>query len=105
MVEKRTQINIWYFILALLAVVWIRDIWVENREVEQISYNEFQKALDDGRIQEVEVLPDTIRGTYKDASGQGAKQFSTPRVDLDLAAMLEQHNVVFKGVVETTFFS
>jgi cell division protease FtsH len=105
MVEKRTQINIWYFILALLAVVWIRDIWVENREVEQISYNEFQKALDDGRIQEVEVLPDTIRGTYKDASGQGAKQFSTPRVDLDLAAMLEQHNVDFKGVVENTFFS
>ena len=26
--ERSTQINLWYLLLALLAVIWLRDVWV-----------------------------------------------------------------------------
>ena len=81
MVARHTQINLWYFLFALLAVIWIRDLWIASRSVEQISYSEFQQALEDGRIQEVEISSNRLQGTYREADQQGAKQFSTPRVD------------------------
>jgi len=103
--KRHTQINIWYFVLALLAVIWIRDLWVDAQGVEEISYSEFREALEDDRIQEVEILSGSLRGTYRAASGRGARQFSTPRVDLDLAEELEQYGVEFTGVVENTLLT
>ena len=100
--ERRTQLSIWYFLLAFLAIVWLRDIWVASRGVEQISYDEFQQALDADRIGEVEVTGDLLRGTYKSPTADGARAFVTPRVDLELAQELEQHKVKFTGVVENT---
>ncbi len=100
--ERRTQLSIWYFLLAFLAIVWLRDIWVASRGVEQISYDEFQQALDADRIDEVEVTGDLLRGTYKSPTADGARAFVTPRVDLELAQELEQHKVKFTGVVENT---
>jgi cell division protease FtsH len=102
--ERHTQINIWYFILAFLAVMWLRDIWVASQHVEEISYNQFQRALEEGRIQEVEILNSTLRGAYRDAPEEGPHQFSTPRIGIDIARELEQYDVEFRGVVESTFF-
>jgi cell division protease FtsH len=103
--KPHTRINVLYFLLAILAVIWIRDVWVASRRVEQISYSEFQKALDEGRIEEVEISGDTLRGTYRQASDQGAERFATTRVDLDLAKELEAHDVEFKAVVQNTLLA
>jgi len=103
--KRNAQIHIWYFALALLAVVWIRDIWTSFHQVEQISYSEFQTALEGGRVREVEVYADTLRGYYKQPTAEGADQFSTPRVDMELAKDLEQYGVEFKGVVQNTFLT
>jgi cell division protease FtsH len=105
MMHKHTQINIWYFILAFLAVIWIRGLWVAGQHVEEITYSRFQEALEEGRIQDVEVLGDTLQGTYRNAPAEGPHQFTTPRVDLDLARDLERYDVEFRGVVENTFLS
>jgi cell division protease FtsH len=126
MMERHTQINIWYFILAFLAVMWLRDVWVASQHVEEISYSQFEEALKQGRIEQVAIRAGTLRGTYKAApaeaqdaaaeaqdaraDGQTAPaetphQFVTPRVDLDLARELEQYDVEFTGVIESTFFS
>ena len=102
--ERHVQINIWYFILAFLAVMWLRDIWTASQHVEEIPYSQFQRALEEGRIQDVEILSGTLRGTYRDAPEEGPHQFTTPRVDVDIARELEQYDVEFRGVVENTFF-
>jgi cell division protease FtsH len=102
--ERHTQISIWYFILAILAVMWLRDIWVASQHVEEIPYSQFQRALEAGRIQDVEILNSTLRGTYRDAPEEGPHQFTTPRVDVDIARELEQYDVEFRGVIENTFF-
>jgi cell division protease FtsH len=102
--ERHVQINIWYFILAFLAVMWLRDIWTASQHVEEIPYSQFQRALEEGRIQDVEILSGTLRGTYRDAPEEGPHQFTTPRIDVDIARELEQYDVEFRGVVENTFF-
>ena len=102
--ERRTQISILYFILAFLAVVWLRDIWVASQNIEEITYDQFQEALEQGRIEEVRVYGDLLRGTYRDAGEDGPRAFVTPRVDPDLARSLEQYDVRFTGVVESTLF-
>jgi cell division protease FtsH len=101
-IEKRTQISIWYFVLAFLAVVWLRDIWVASQGIEEISYDQFQQALQQGRVEEIEISGNFLRGTYRDAGENGSQAFVTPRVDLDLAKDLEQYDVRFTGVVENT---
>jgi cell division protease FtsH len=103
--ERHTQINIWYFIVAGLAVVLLRDMWSSAQHIEQITYSQFQQALEADAIQDVEILENTLRGTYKDAPAEGPHQFTTPRVDLDLAQDLERYDVEFRGVVENTFLS
>jgi cell division protease FtsH len=103
MIERRTQISIWYFIAAFLAIVWLRDIWIASQGVEEISYDRFQQALEQGRVEEIRIFGDRLRGTYRDAAQDGPSSFVTPRVDLDLAAALDQYDVRFTGVVENTF--
>jgi len=101
--ERHTQFSIWYFLLAILAVVWLRDIWVARQTIEEISYSQFEQALEAGHIESVQVYADTLRGKYKDPPADGPENFSTPRLDLDLARQLQQYGVEYGAVVENTF--
>jgi cell division protease FtsH len=101
--ERRTQIHVWYFIAAALAVLWLREMWISTPRIEPISYSEFQNALERGRIESVEVLETQLRGRYRDPRPDGPQGFSTPRVDVPLVQELERYEVEFTGVVERTF--
>lgn len=102
--ERHHLVNVWYFLLAFLAVFWLRDLFVAAQQVEQIPYSQFQRALEDGRIRDVEILDTTLRGTYRDPPADAPQRFTTPRVALDIAHELEEHGVEYRGVVENTFF-
>jgi cell division protease FtsH len=100
--DRRTQLSIGYFVLAFLLVVWGRDLWIASQRVEEITYDEFEEALEQGRIEAVEIEGEFLRGTYRNPAEDGPRAFVTPRVDLDLAKDLEQYDVRFTGVVENT---
>ena len=100
--QRRTQINILYFVLALLAVAGLQHMWVTSQQVQQISYSQFEQDLKDGRIQSVQVTQDTLRGKYKKPAKGGQTEFVTPRVDLDIAGELQKYGVQFTGVVQNT---
>ncbi|HVY63710.1 MAG TPA: ATP-dependent zinc metalloprotease FtsH [Gammaproteobacteria bacterium] len=99
--QRQTQIHIFYFIAAVLAVVWLRDLWVASQHVEEISYSAFEQALKDGRVESVQVDGALLRGKYRKPTDKGAEQFVTPRVDIDLARELTEHNVEFRGVANS----
>ena len=101
--EQRTHFTIWYFVLAALAVVWLRDIWLSQSRVEQITYDQFQTALEQGTVDDIEVSGDMLRGHYKNPAPDGPTEFVTPRVDPALVEQLDKYKVSFKGVVEDTF--
>jgi len=99
--QRQTQIHIWYVIAAVLAVIWLRDLWVASQRVEEISYSAFEQALKDDRIESVEVDGAMLRGTYRKPTAEGAERFVTPRVDIDLARELADHKVEFRGVANS----
>jgi cell division protease FtsH len=102
--ERKTQINLWYLMLALLAVIWLRDLWVTSREVEPVAYSEFLQMLERGQITEITIRDRIIQGALKEPLANGEKRIVTTRVDPDLAQQFSKYNVKFRGVVENTFF-
>jgi cell division protease FtsH len=101
--ERQTKFTIWYLIIAVLGVLWLRDIWVTATQIEPIPYSEFQHHMKEGRIKEISVSSNTIQGTYKEPQAGGRTRFVTTRVDPELAKDLSQYDVRFTGVTESTF--
>jgi cell division protease FtsH len=100
--QKPTQLTIWYWLLAILAVLYLRGMWTEMHQVEAIPYSEFQKYLKDGRIQEIVVGTGSIEGKFS-SPVNGHSRFVTLRVESGLAADLDKYGVRYSQAVEHTF--
>ena len=75
--EKQKQIGFWYFIFALFAILWVRNLCVNMQQVERITYNEIQRYLKEGRIESIAVYNNRIKGTFKEAIPSGQTRFTT----------------------------
>ena len=102
--EKQTTFNIWYVVMALMAVVWMRDMWVSASQVQPIPYSEFQHHLKANELAEITISNNIIQGKLKKPTAEGRTQIVTTRVDPALAKELSQYDIKFTGVVENTFF-
>ena len=102
--EKKTQINGWYIVIAILAILTIHQWWAEYQRVEMIPYSQFEQMIDGGKIQSVRVTDDLITGTLKEPSADGRKRFVTVRVDPTLAKRLAERGITVEGTIESTLF-
>ena len=102
--KRGTQINIWYILLAVMGVVFIRDLWVQSQTIEAIPYSQFETYLDQGTIEEVTIGSSTIHGTFKQPQ-DGKTGFVTTPVTPDLADRLNDTGVTYSGAVENTWFT
>ncbi len=100
-VKKPTQFAIWYWLLAILAVLYLRGLWVEMQQVEAIAYSDFQEYLKDGRIKKVVIRANTIEGEFVQPVNNRSR-FVTTRVEPDMAAELDQYGVEYSRAVENT---
>ncbi|MBL4721755.1 MAG: ATP-dependent zinc metalloprotease FtsH [Alphaproteobacteria bacterium] len=103
--EKKTQINVWYFLVAIWAIVLLQNWWSDNQAVETIPYSEFQDLLRNNLIAEIGIADRYIRGTLKSPTLEGASRIYTLRVEPDLARDLEKYNITFTGIVESKFIA
>ncbi len=101
--NRGTQINLWYILIAVMGVVFLRDLWVQTRTIEPIPYSQFETYLDQGKIKEVTIGTTAIRGTFKTAQ-DGKTGFVTTPVAPDLADRLNKASVTYSGAVENTWF-
>src|SRR5688572_25239405 len=101
--ERKTQINLWYVLLAMLAVIWLREAWVTSQQVEPVPYSQFQKLLDEGNVAEITIRGELIHGTLKTPLAGGETKFVTTRVQPELAKELSKYGVKFGATVENTF--
>ena len=67
--ERQTQFNLWYFVLAALAVMWLHGVWVETRTVEPITYSEFVDYLKDGKIEAAWIMSVTLSTDHRAVDG------------------------------------
>jgi cell division protease FtsH len=90
------------FLLALVMVTFLRDIWVQVRAVEPLPYSEFVTQLKAGNVESLVVSPHTLRGTLRNPLPDGRRQFVTTRVEPALIEQLAPYEVKITGVVEST---
>ena len=101
--EKKTQLNLWYLLLALMAIVLIRDWWTASQKVEPIPYSEFETLLAQDKIKEIVIEQNYIRGKLKAPLADKRDSFVTTRVDPQFAELLSKHDVTYSAEVESTF--
>lgn len=100
--EKKTEYNIWYWVVAFVAVIFIQDLIAGWRSVAPISYSQFEKYLDDGKISSVAVGSDTITGTFAEPV-DGKKQFVTTVVNPAILERIDRSGIEITGVPQNTF--
>jgi cell division protease FtsH len=103
--QKTTKFNLTYLFLALLGVFLIHDLWESYQAVTPLAYSEFRKFVSEGKVKEVVITQNEIRGELKEAQPNTKKFFKTNRVDEGLAGDLQKHDVKFSGQVESKLFS
>ena len=100
---KKQEFNfpLWPLLIGLMLMSLV-SIFSNVAGVEQIPYSMFQKYLAEGKISKVTIAGDIIRGelTEKLPSGQG--NFSTVKVDDNLATELSKHGVEYSAVATDT---
>jgi len=103
-IERKHQFNLWYFVIAVFAILMFQSIWQGAGTVERIPYSEFQRQLEAGNVAAVMVGSEELRGDYI-TPHDGKTSFVTQRVDEDVAAALAEHGVDYAGAIESTWFT
>jgi cell division protease FtsH len=101
--DRKTQINIWYFVAAFIAFSLLQGFYQASKQYTTIPYSQFETLLDQDKIDKLWIQQDTIQGTLKKPEKDGLRQFATTRVTPDLAARLDQHHVTYFGEVPSTW--
>jgi len=98
--EKKYKFSMWYVLLGIWVVLLIQSYLSNALAVKTIPYSEFLNLVKENRVTEVAISANQIQGKMNVDGGE--QMFKTLRVDPDISALLEQHNVTFKGQVEST---
>jgi cell division protease FtsH len=98
--DKKARVNFWYAMIAVFTILAFQAWWAEQNTVQRIAYSEFRGMLAEGKIQEVFIGDNLIRGTLRKPY-DGAPRFVTTRVDPELARDLEKFGIRYTGVLET----
>jgi len=103
--DKKLQINLWYILIAVFSVIVLQSLWATQGGTEIIPYSRFEQYLEAGRIQEIIITENKIRGTLKTPSESGRLRFVTTRVDPEIAKDLSKYGVTVTGASEKTWLT
>jgi cell division protease FtsH len=85
----------------VLASLILFNLVTSTGHGDTLDYSAFKTLLSQGRVAEVELAPDVVRGTYQDPNG-ALKPFNAVRVeDPKLTEQLEAQRVKYTGQVST----
>jgi cell division protease FtsH len=99
--EKKQTWTIVYWVIALMLLVTLQDLWQSATQVEAVPYSEFEKALEEGRIAKVTISDQRITGQLKQPEGRKTT-LAANRVEPALAERLERWEVPYTRVVQST---
>ncbi len=100
--NKKSQINLLYFMVAMLVLLVFQGWWADRQSYRPILYSQFQTLLAEGKVEEVQIGQNQIRGTLRIEVPNIGRKFVTVRVDRDLAEDLAKYGVRFAGIIEST---
>ncbi|MGO9022075.1 MAG: ATP-dependent zinc metalloprotease FtsH [Syntrophobacteraceae bacterium] len=94
--QRKVHFSIWYFIVALLVIMWFQT-FITEQQSNRVSYSEFKQLIRAGKVESVTIGPDKVTATLKDAK-EPNKIITAVRVeDPDLVKDLEAQGIKFSG--------
>jgi cell division protease FtsH len=103
-VNRQQQLNIWYWIGAFLLLLLFQGWWQGAAVTERIPYSRFLELLEQDRIADIQVRPESIAGRYREPI-DGRTHFLTTIVPEDLTRRLERSTARFDGTITNTFLN
>jgi len=100
--QRETAFHIWYFIAAILAVLFLQYLMTTAVQVEEIPYSQFETYLRGGKIAQVTVSEHSLAGTFKQPLEDGKSRFATNRVDPAFADELAKYGVTIEGAPDNS---
>ena len=97
--DKHQQWNLWYFLLAFSLLLLFQNWWSARSAVEPIPYSEFMRLLKEDQLSELRIDQQQISGRLKEPINN-RHQFSTVRVEPELATALAESGASFSGTRE-----
>ncbi len=101
--EKKTQYNLWYLVVAIIGVLLLQQMWATSQRIQPLAYSDFKAQLEAGNVEEIAISSNYIHGKLRQPLPDGRQEFIVTRVDPKLADELSKYKVRFTGVVESTF--
>lgn len=101
--NKKIQFNFWYIVIAILGMLFLQNLYTQYTRIEPIPYSQFLNLLEQEKVAEIAITENQIYGTLRTTEPNGIKEFVTTRVEPELAEILEKHNVIFTGVIKSTW--
>ncbi|OGR17806.1 MAG: cell division protein FtsH [Desulfobacterales bacterium GWB2_56_26] len=99
----KAHFSIWYFVLAILFLTYLQPFFFSSAKVETISYSQFKQYIADGKISELTIGPENIKGTL---AGTPAKEITTIRVDdPGLVKQLDEAQINYSGKYQNRFLA
>ena len=97
--------KLWHLLywIAALAMLLALQTWLAGEQAQLVSYDAFEQALQEGRVQEVLVTDTHLSGRLKSAE-QGKTELITVRVEPELSAQLDAYKVPYRRVLQTSFW-
>ncbi|HEY9065404.1 MAG TPA: ATP-dependent zinc metalloprotease FtsH [Burkholderiaceae bacterium] len=90
--------NVGYWVIALLAVMWLQSWWQASSQLEPVPYSEFERQLADGKVAEVVITDQLLTGRLKMPDGSKRAIVAT-RVEPQMAEWLQRYHVPYRRVV------
>ncbi|MCJ8500044.1 ATP-dependent zinc metalloprotease FtsH [Desulfatitalea alkaliphila] len=103
--EKHHKFSIWYVIMAIWGILLIHNLMISAFAIETIPYSRFLRLVQEQRITEVSITENQIQGRMVPEGGVDGRSvpFRTVRVDPEISKLLDEHDVTFKGEIESTW--
>jgi len=103
-VEKRTKFSIGYYIMALVGLFALQSQFLMSPPPE-ISYSTFRSYLSEGKIQNIEIGREYLKGaTLSDTGDESTASFRVRRISDDaLIADRQTQNVEYRVIDDTNW--
>ncbi|HLT21938.1 MAG TPA: ATP-dependent zinc metalloprotease FtsH, partial [Bacteriovoracaceae bacterium] len=99
----KKQINISYFLIALLFVLFFRNLFL-TPDYFPLTYSEFKTQLQKENIKEVTISGENISGTLHHPINDKT-HFTTTVVDPEISKELDKYNVKYGRIIESTWLT
>ena len=94
--KREHHFQIWYWAAAFLGLLFVQDyLSTVGGNVQPLAYSQFQDMLHAGKLDDLTISGDRITGKFKAPEKGKPTEFTTVRVDPELAQSLSADHVTF----------